>query len=190
MQMSSFGYGYRHTYNITTDTFDSNTYDFYPTVCKLADNKYLIVRYLDSSATLGYSISATIPSRSTIENGSYSQFIPNVSSVANIPSDSSRQLETFKLDDQHLIIFDKPGIANSSLDNNIYARVVKVIDNNYAYVSDNSNGTTGVVVTSNYSGYYSPMAQFYDGKMIKQVDNQRFYIQTGANSYEFFTLTA
>ena len=186
---TSYSYSLNHVYNITSDNFDTNFYSYYPNVCKLSENKYVIVRYQDNTATLQYRLLNTLPSRADIENSTYNSFIPTISSVTDISGDVGRQLETFKLDDQHMIIFDKAGNDNPSEDNNIYMRVVKIVDENYAFSSDNSNGQNGVLLTSNYSGVYTTMSNFYDGKLVKRVDDQRFYIQTSANSYEFFTLT-
>ena len=189
LRMTGYNESYTYVYDITTDYFDTNQMTFYPYVCKLLENKYAVVKYESNNGTLNYSLQSSLPTRSSVNSGPYSQFIPTVRSVTPIYRDVGRILETFKLDDQHLIIFDKPGIENTTLDNNIYARVVKIVDENYAYVSDNSNGSEGVIVTSNHVGSYSTMSQFYSGKLINRVDDQRFYIQTNTNAYEFFTLT-
>lgn len=189
LRNSCYGYSYSYVYDITGDFFDTNQMSYFPYVCKLLENKYVIVRYENNTATLQYSLQSSLPTRSSINSGPYSQFIPTVSSITPIYNDAGRILETFKLDDQHIIIFDKPGYQSSAQDSNIYARVVKIVDENYAYVSDNSNGADGVIVTSNYAGYYTTMSNFYNGKVINRVDDQRFYIQTNTNAYEFFTLT-
>lgn len=184
---TSTSYGHGYLYNITSDYFDPSYYSYYPHVCKLAESKYVIVSYGGNSGEIVYSLKTSPPDRETLIDGPYSKFIPSVQTEGLVNSDPGRVLETFKLDDQHLIIFNKPG-NNSSFSNNVYARVVKIIDENYAYVSENSNGTTGVIVTSNYNEDYIAMSSFYNGKIINRIDAQRFYIQTDTNSFEFFTL--
>lgn len=118
---------------------------------------------------------------SSIETASV-RFSPTV----NVSYDPKQHRRTLSLDRFHAIHFRT---NNGSL----RAHVFKIMDGDYAYVSDAT--TTGVLVLSHPIFSYSAAAQtersscMIDGEWLKRIDENRFYIQTGYNEYTFFEIS-
>ena len=187
--ITTYSAGYVISLDLDSDTIDNNISTTRSYVVKMSDTKFVSIAFT-SDEVLRYRIFNSLPSSyETTAGGIGSSFMPQVKSISiNYNNNYGYLLEAYALDDQHLIIFEKGGYNERADENNIYVRIVKVVDDNYAFVSDNSNGAKGHLLTSSYNGYFNTMPIFYTGKLIHKISTQQFYIQTDRNSYEFFSI--
>jgi hypothetical protein len=167
-----------------------NTFSDFFKVVKLSETRYLSL-FIDSNSNLSYVLTSNPPSYDDlrVSSSNRTSFIPQISFTSSIYNGAYCQLDAIALDEYHVMVFEKPRGTDADR-NNIFVRVINILDENYAFVSDNSNGTDGHVLTTNYTTDNTRMIEFFNESLVRKIDTQRFYIQTDCNVFEFFTLTA
>ena len=166
-------------YDVNTNTA---LYSFMPYGArnlKLDTDRYIhISRHSKYGNNLGYQLGN---SRITTFGALPSEFAP-VFSYGSI-SNKEDIIDIIVMDRQHIVVFLSPkGI------NKIYARFVKIIDENYAIVSDNSTGIYGIEVCDIIPE--SARSSFANGHLVNQIDSTHFWVQNGNDEFIFLTMSA
>lgn len=97
-------------------------------------------------------------------------------------TDDYRMRDIIPLDRQHFIYFIRYNSGTS-----VYAKFIKIIDENYGFVSDNSTGN-GIFVC-NITGNNSSINSYHNGRFVHQLSTTQFWIQTNTNEFTFLTMS-
>lgn len=154
----------------------------YYTLCtaKLDTNRYLTISQ-DGSGRITYKISSNYPNGTDLQAGN-TYVAPLIDHGATTNVDRIRDI--IVLDRQHIMYFYRP--ENSAT---IYARIIKIIDTNYGFVSDNSKNLDGISVCSITSND-SVIAGYHTGKLVHEINATQFWMQTDTNQFTFITISA
>jgi hypothetical protein len=145
---------------------------------KLDTDRFVAIKY-DSTRRVMYTISPTYVGSSDQSSAAY--FAPIIDHGST--EDDNIMSDSIPMDRQHLIYFYKP--ENATV---VYARFLKVLDEFYGFVSDNSVSGAGITVcniTSNTSAFDS----YNRGKLVNQISDTEFWIQTDNNEFTFLTMS-
>lgn len=169
--------------NMTTDSLVYSGQDDFNSVVKLDTDRYVTI-VTDNIVNLMYKIDL---SGFTGGQSGTSYFAPYVDLGST--ADDDRMCDVIPLDRQHLIYFYRPENQGS-----IYALFLKIIDENYAFTSDNSQGgdvTNGQgILVCNIVNNDTAISDYHSGRLINQLSGTTFWVQTDTNEFTFLTMSA
>ena len=151
-------------------------------VAKMDNDRYLYMQQV------GTEVKYNLSSSNTYFGLADTRFSPNIYEYNGTNTDM-QQRWTIPLDRFHVVHFRQSGVSEIS------AYVLKIMDENYAYVSPaTENGTLflndNIFYISNGTYRDRRLSIMTDGSWIKQIDSTRFYIQTDKNVFKFFEMSA
>ena len=150
-------------------------------VLKMAEGRYVYLRF--SSRNITFKLTNNVSDVS----GSYLSLNPVVRIAASDVTTGAANFIVHPIDAYYAIVFDGNNWTQSDY-NTLYARIVHFLDENYAFVSENSNDIErGVPITTALTTNASVRSRYLNGQYVHQIDAQTYYVQTGYNTFEFFT---
>lgn len=169
-----------HLFDLSDNTTKKLRVSYEMDTEKMADGRYVGLS-MDALEQIQYRLTTSVEMA-----GAYASTSPAVKAATSLHSNTLSNFVHHALDQYYGIIFDS-NFQGAADDSNVYARVVHYLDENYAFVSDNSNDlNNGVVVTSNMTSDSNYRNQIANGKFVQKIDAQTYYIQTNRNQFEFF----
>lgn len=169
-------------FDMTNDTLVYGAQNDFNSVVKLDTDRYVTI-ITDNAANLMYKIDNA---GFTSGQAGVSYFAPliDIGSTA----DDDRMCDILPLDRQHLVYFYRPENQDS-----IYAAFLKIIDDTYAFVSDNS--TTGSptygqgIQVCNITSNDALISDYHTGRLLNIISATEFWIQTNTNEFTFLTMS-
>lgn len=168
-----------YSFDISNGTIDYSKSTGYHGAFKLDTDRYVLIKQ-DVNSYMQFGLSPTYSGSPDGSEPVY--FIPMTSHKTNT-DDVDRIRDFIPLDRQHFIFFYRP--ENSGF---IYARFIKIIDENYGFVSDNSKDGLGIEVCPIVSDD-TTITSFNNGRLVRKITDTTFWIQTNTNQFTFLTLS-
>ncbi len=176
-------YQYYTTYHVDliNDQMLISNYSNSGDILKMDNDRYLYTQ------AYGTEVRYSLSSQSTLYPSSDVRFEPNV--YAHNGTNPAMQYRwNFPLDRFHCIHFRQTAATTIS------AYVLKILDENYGYVSPATQGgatllTDIIFSISSSTSRDNRMSVMSDGQWIKQIDSTKFYIQTNKNIFKFFEIS-
>ena len=160
-----------------------NRLTYYNSAIKLDTDRYLSIM-VDNSAYLRFKIKTSGLETSSLSGSVL--FAPLVD--LGVSTDDDRMCDIIGLDRQHIIYFYRPENGDS-----VYALFLKVIDENYGFVSDNSQAGSPAagngIFVCNITQNGNNINDYHTGRMINQISPTQFWLQTNTNEFTFLTMS-
>lgn len=155
---------------------------YFNSVTKLDADRYVTI-IVDPNGDLKYKLDTI-----SFTNTDNSKFFTPIIDIGS-PADDDRMCDILPLDRQHLVYFYRPENQGS-----IYAIFLKMIDENYGFVSDNSldgNVTFGQGIhVCDITANDGIIGSYHSGRLINIISSNEFWIQTEYNEFTFITMNA
>lgn len=165
-----------HLFDMASETSIYNNAGGLESGAQLDTDRYVSMQ-MDGNGFLYFKLNT-----SEISNSGSSALLGPIFDVGS-STDDYRMRDIIPLDRQHLIYF-----VRYNNDTSVYAKFIKIIDENYGFVSDNSSGS-GIFVC-NITNINSNINDYHNGIFVHSLSATEFWIQTNTNEFTFLTMSA
>ena len=165
-----------HLFDMDNETAIYNNSYYMDSGEQLDTDRFITIKF-DNSGYVYYKLDDTQISN----NSSTSMLSPKFDIGLN--NDDNRIRDIVPLDRQHFIYFIRYENGSS-----VYAKFIKVIDENYGFVSDNSSSGNGIFVC-NITTNNSNINGYHNGRLVHPISGTQFWIQTNTNEFTFLTMS-